>query len=397
MDYTTIPRALFYKEKKDFSVFTRNRSANSLEYQYFKKLKQFPFLRYSDKAHDYVLEILNNACYISTLILLEEQPSLYFRKYLNIPASSYENSNADDFIISSSLALVYNWLNADWYRKEYQGRHDDVDPLDEIIDAIYAHFDTVTPYRDTKWIREIFLTLDLGKELISYNLIEKGDISCRAIDEAIDDVFVTADEIGEGINYICSLAKQGGNTEYECFILTKSLSKLERGVENAREGHSTFLMELAIDDVKDRLQQLGCLPVEEPGKPVALKPVEKIENDTGEKDQEIERLRKECEEWKRKCEEASEKEPEEAFNGRTGAHCFTSTQMGLLLLAVAQKTENPAPAKTTIGEVVESISGYKATTVNQNMKGTFREADKEAVAKAIESRYPKLAAKVRKL
>ena len=76
---------------------------------------------------------------------------------------------------------------------------------------------------------------------------------------------------------------------------------------------------------------------------------------------------------------------------------FTSRQMGIFLYAVAQKTEDPAPAKTAIGEVVENISGHKAKTVNQNMKGGFSEKDKETVAKAIETKLPELAKRIRKI
>ena len=71
--------------------------------------------------------------------------------------------------------------------------------------------------------------------------------------------------------------------------------------------------------------------------------------------------------------------------------------MGILMQAIGYLTEDKAPGKTTLGEVIEKISGYKATTVNQNMKGTFRDADKKVVAKAIESKFPKLAAKVRQI
>ena len=92
-----------------------------------------------------------------------------------------------------------------------------------------------------------------------------------------------------------------------------------------------------------------------------------------------------------------QKEPEKAYNVQTGKKCFTSTQMGILMQAVGIKTEEPAPGKTTLGEVVEKISGYNATTFTQNMKGAHREADKEVVAKAIESKFPNLAAKIRNL
>lgn len=92
-----------------------------------------------------------------------------------------------------------------------------------------------------------------------------------------------------------------------------------------------------------------------------------------------------------------ENEPRNAFNSQTGKTCLTSTQMGILMQAVGEMTEQCPPGKTTIGNVVEKIAGYSATTVNQNMKGTHRTADINAVAEAIESKYPLLAAKVRKL
>jgi hypothetical protein len=88
---------------------------------------------------------------------------------------------------------------------------------------------------------------------------------------------------------------------------------------------------------------------------------------------------------------------EESSKTERGIMRFTSRQMGIFLYAVAQKTEDPAPAKTTIGEVVENISGYKAKTVNQNMKGVFSEKDKETVAKAIETKLPELAKRIRKI
>lgn len=113
---------------------------------------------------------------------------------------------------------------------------------------------------------------------------------------------------------------------------------------------------------------------------------------------EINTLKKECEEWKKKYEEAITKEPEKAFNAQTGNPCFTNRQMGILLTAVGRITEkdNP-PGKTTLGEVVEKISGYKATTASTNMRGTMPKADINAVVTAIESKFPNLAAEVSKV
>lgn len=88
---------------------------------------------------------------------------------------------------------------------------------------------------------------------------------------------------------------------------------------------------------------------------------------------------------------------ERGYNTNEASSRFTNTQMGILMHAIGLLTENPAPSKTTLGDVVEKISGYKARTVNQNLKGSYREADKETVATAIEGKFPKLADKVRKL
>lgn len=112
----------------------------------------------------------------------------------------------------------------------------------------------------------------------------------------------------------------------------------------------------------------------------------------------INALKKECEEWKKKYDEAITKEPEKAFNAQTGNPCFTNRQMGILLTAVGRITEkdNP-PGKTTLGEIVEKISGYKSTSAVANMKGAIPKDDTEAVATAIESKFPNLATEVRKL
>jgi hypothetical protein len=121
-----------------------------------------------------------------------------------------------------------------------------------------------------------------------------------------------------------------------------------------------------------------------------------IIGDFQKKDQEIEQLRKECEEWKQRYENELKQGPEKAFNG-SGNPCFTSRQMGIFLHVVALQTEGDSySGKSSIGEIVEKISGYKATTASQNMKGNLPERDKEIVAEAIKSVLPKLAEKVRK-
>ena len=98
--------------------------------------------------------------------------------------------------------------------------------------------------------------------------------------------------------------------------------------------------------------------------------------------------------------DAKEESPviEQAFNPQNSLPCFTNRQMGILMFAVGRITEkdNP-PGKTTIGDVVQGIAGYKSTTVNQHLKGEISEADKKIVADVLKSKFPNLAAEVLKL
>ncbi len=113
----------------------------------------------------------------------------------------------------------------------------------------------------------------------------------------------------------------------------------------------------------------------------------------------LQQQKEEVERWKKRCEELeSGGEAEQAFNAQTGKPCFTSKQMCILLRAIAELTEQPnPPAKTTLGCVVERIAGYAGTTATANLKATPTEKDKEFVASALEDKFPKLAAQIRRL
>ena len=95
--------------------------------------------------------------------------------------------------------------------------------------------------------------------------------------------------------------------------------------------------------------------------------------------------------------EIKELRQNKAPNSQTKQFVFTNRQMGILMTAVGKLTEkeNP-PKKTTIGDVVEKISGYSSTTVNQNMKGKIPEKDIKTIVSVLENKFPNLAAEIRK-
>lgn len=407
MDYTSVPRSIFYKEKTDLEIFTMDRSKNSLEYQFYLKLKQQLFIANSEEAHEYVLQILNNACYICSLIYLEFHPSLYFSKYMKIASLGYERGNIVFFsgiinndIKAATMALVYNWLNTDWFEEEKDSLDGNVEEICEIKENIIKCFDEGDLFDINLYTRIIFRSLVMKKGLYSPNLLKPNYIFWRDIDEVIEDHNVPIEDIVKGIDYICSYFCNFDEDEgHDRNMLSKALNRIENeAVESENLSH--FQKEHALETVKSKLQELGHLP-EENSKDATTPIVDKSVHNyyiSNNNDAELEQLRKERDEWKRKYEEAIEeglnKEAEEAFNSRNGKPCFTSKQMGLLMYAVGCLTETPSPGKTTIGEVVERISGYSETTLNQNNR-TFSQKDKEAVAAAIESKFPKLAAKVK--
>ncbi|MCR5040294.1 MAG: hypothetical protein K6A94_13285 [Bacteroidales bacterium] len=403
MDYTSIPRSLFYKEKKDLSIFTRNRSKDSLEYQYLKRLKKLQFYKHSIEAPEFTKEILNNACYICSLIYYEEQPAMYSARYVDKSADRRDGEFPRKFISTSTMALVYNWLGSDWFRSKKclidGGDESDVlDEIDIIRENIYEQFSNVKPFTNEEWIANIFLTLVLETNNYSPNIIE-DDIICRSLDEVLEDPDIPLNDVAMGIDYIIDWAKDKEDEEYEHSILSKIMTGFKKELEEREKGYISTIIEGACDKVESRLREIGRMPEE--GTVIEDQLVEELKNEINKEKQIIDLLQNECEEWKKKYQEAIEtntkKEPEIAFNAQTQNQCFTSKQMGILMHAIALTGENPPPGKTTIGEVVERISGYKAASVNQNMKGAFRDTDKKIVAAAIESKFPNLAAKVRKL
>lgn len=396
MDYTSIPRSLFYKEKTDLSIFTRNTSDDSLEYQYFKRLKRCPPIKSSIYAQDYVQIILNNACYISTLIYYETQPSLYFAKYLKIA-----RENCKEYVrkslVSCIMALVYNWINSKRFIELKQQQGGDLEDLREITEGFFECYTGETNiFRFEELEKKNFLSLVL--EMDKYiSSITVDDLLCRPIKEALEDRSVSVEELVVGIDYICNSVRILENESMDCkyYLLSSVMDRIKEEAGNngnlsaLQISHAFSALDMCLDSMAIQLK-------EEHDDTIDSITAESVIGDLQKRDQEIDQLRKERDEWKQKYENELKQEPEKAFNG-SGNPCFTSRQMGIFLHVVALQTEGDSySGKSSIGEIVEKISGYKATTASQNMKGNLPERDKEIVAEAIKSVLPKLAEKVRK-
>lgn len=186
------------------------------------------------------------------------------------------------------------------------------------------------------------------------------------------------------ISIVKAISKEIIDNRKKTEAYQKKLEMLKEGKETQKHISPKDISSNSFIDTESLLQEIEDLKAK----------VDKLTSENAE----LEKRNNELEKLNASLENLQEqKEPEIAYNEKTGKKCFTSTQMGILMQAVGLKTEDPAPGKTTLGEVVEKISGYNAPSFTQNMKGAHREADKEVVANAIESKFPNLAAKIRNL
>ena len=116
MDYTIQEiRPLIYKDRKDIDCFDIN-GEDSLDAEMLRRIEMSDIIAL-DGADKYILDIFNNAYYITTLIMMEKHPIHYFRKYITIAehtsSAYYDISERNTFYRQFSaaiMAMVVNYL-----------------------------------------------------------------------------------------------------------------------------------------------------------------------------------------------------------------------------------------------------------------------------------------------
>ena len=113
MDYTNLPKKEVYKDRgsiEEFDIYTDG----SIEKLMFDKFcaSDIIDLEGMDK---YVLEIFNTARYITTMILAEKNPILYFGKFVNITlkigaAPGYQQNTYGRYFSAFAWAMIVNYL-----------------------------------------------------------------------------------------------------------------------------------------------------------------------------------------------------------------------------------------------------------------------------------------------
>lgn len=147
MDYTKQElRPLIYEDRNSIDDFDVN-DPESLDAEMLKRIEDSEIVEL-DGASRYILEIFNNAYYITTLILMEPHPVHYLYKYLTIAnhaGSAYEDVREENtyhsFFECITMAMVWNYLSACLPNKYALGNDDKL--LKGIWDYHNNHFNAM--------------------------------------------------------------------------------------------------------------------------------------------------------------------------------------------------------------------------------------------------------------
>lgn len=234
MDYTKVPRALIYKDRKeldDFPVIERF-DPPQMEAQFLYALENRPFINEAENASELILKIFNNARYITTLIHMENHPRHYFQKYLNKARENETSIIMCNHVMPATMALVRNYLCN--YFSYYNGS--------KIVEDITNNFNTNAWKEHTIGGQD-----DFNKLLIGYTLdnkivdpsfvhplwISDKDFNPRDIIDAIENVKV--DDLAIGVIYVCNKLALLNDSNLRLYGVNLAIARLNDDLQKIYE------------------------------------------------------------------------------------------------------------------------------------------------------------------
>ena len=248
MDYTKLPRYLIYKDRKDLDEFPVGMQFGfpSMEGRYLEALEQRPFIKESYEASELILEIFNDARYITTLICLESHPNHYFRKYLRIAGSNDRSITIANHKMPATMALVKNYL-IHYMPNLYSSS--------KIVEDITNNFNTEAWKEMTHGGQDDFYKLLVEDSFNHPGWIVDTHFEPRDIREVIDYPLTTARDISENIDYIMeSLEKDVEIFDEEIAPLNAMYKKVESWFSSDMDDN--LHKELALGKIEGRLKKL---------------------------------------------------------------------------------------------------------------------------------------------
>ncbi len=248
MDYTKIPRHIIYKDRKDLDDFPVNSKFDYqfMEEAFLKLLESRPFIKESYEAPEIILNIFNNARYITTLICLENHPNHYFRKYLRIAGSDDRSISIANHAMPATMALVKNYL-CHYMPNLYSDS--------KIVEDITENFNHVAWKEHSHGGYDDFDKLVIANNYIPSGWLSDPNFKPRDMREIIDDPLVTVRDISENIDYIMdSLEKSVEIFDEEIAPLNAMYKKVESWFPSDLDDN--IHKELALDKIEKRLKKI---------------------------------------------------------------------------------------------------------------------------------------------
>jgi len=248
MDYTQVPRALIYEDRKDIDDFPISMQFGfpSMEGNFLEALEQRPFIKESYEAPELILDIFNNARYITTLICLEKHPNHYFRKYLRIAGSEDRSVTIANHAMPATMALVKNYL-CQYMPNLYRGS--------KIVEDITNNFNTEAWKELTLGGQDDFYKLVIEDSFNRPGWVVDKNFEPRDIRDAVGNPLITARDISENIDYILESLKKGVVIPDEEIA---PLNAMNKKVESwfPSDLHDDLHKELALEKIGGRLKKL---------------------------------------------------------------------------------------------------------------------------------------------
>lgn len=364
IDYTKVPRRLIYEDREELDDFPIDYATPTVETVFYKALMQCPFVKQIPDTAQMVLDILNNAKYITTLIWMENHPELFLQKYQKIAHGSYEPQGTEQQ--AATMALVCNYI--DFYNS-YHWK-----PIIEDIRSLYE---------ENELARETFESLIAPSNVPMKPYWGNEDFEPCRIDVVVKPGHdISGEDIVLGIDYIIERACGMLDDEIIPRVLSQAKAKMEKLREKYAAPFSYPFEEMLSSEWNAKIESSISKIEKVASHYNAFQPLQ----DTAT-----------VEYWKNRCEvlEANT-ETEKAFNA-TGNECFTKSKMGLLIYTIASLKDGPTPVKAKLVSIISAIGGWEPTSVGTEMKKAgFRQSDIDAVAKLFEDAMPNFASEIKK-
>lgn len=210
IDYTKVPRRLIYENREELDDFPIDNATPTVETVFYKALMRCPFVKQIPDTAQMVLDVLNNAKYITTLILIENHPELFLQKYQKIAHGSHEPQGTEQQ--AATMALVCNYI--DFYNSYHWN------PIIEEIRSLYE---------ENELAREIFESLITPSDVPMKPYWGNEDFEPCRIDVVVKPGHdISGEDIVLGIDYLIERACGMLDDEVIPRVLSQAKAKMEK-------------------------------------------------------------------------------------------------------------------------------------------------------------------------